>query len=793
MRSVLILGCLALLPGCLLTPTAFDEARAPFTDPDGDGFTAAEGDCSPHDPSSHPGAPELCDGLDNDCDGSIDNEPADRLFYADADGDGHGSTIVQAACTAPAGFVPAGGDCDDDDATIHPGAAEACNDVDDNCDGAVDEGAPPDRQWYPDADGDGHGLPSTPYGACTQPSPNYVLAGDDCDDTDPAVHPDAEERCNGFDDNCDGTPDDEPTVDAPTWSVDTDDDGFGDPTTAVTQCESPGSRYTTTGGDCDDTDAAVFPGAPELCNDIDDDCDGIPDDPPTVGDGTWYQDLDGDGFGDSAGGTSTCEPAPGLIETGGDCDDDDAAVNPAATEICDDGQDNDCDGTPNHCTWDPEVDLTDGQAIYGHTTWSAWGNDAVVADLDGDGLSELIVSDYFARDDTTDTYPGLICAWTLPVVTTDDQTSCDYTFTGDDRASIGFNLAVADLDGDGQDDLISGNAIDSRDGGDRHGGGYVLLGPVTGGNLTDLADWDIINDGIDEDFGERTRALPDIDGDGLLDFGLAGRYTNQGIHEQGAFMLYTTLGSGVDDAEAAATAIIWGDEEYDELGWDFGGGDVNGDGYGDILVGQLWGADQAGEALLFYGPLSGDHQGADADVHYEGEHYNSGAGIATDVIDDLNGDGYADMLIGAEQDAVSGGTGAAFIVWGSATPRTMSLASADTRIRGDESTHWIGDHVRGIGDANQDGHEDIAIASRAGSHDLCAVYTFFGPLSTGATYWATADADVTFRLDEGYDLDVDVILAHDISGDAIPDMIIGSGSWGIGEQGVLYINRAPGF
>ena len=73
-----------------------------------------------------------------------------------------------------------------------------------------------------------------------------------------------------------------------------------------------------------------------------------------------------------------------------------------------------------------EVDLTDGQAIYGHTTWSAWGNDAVVADLDGDGLSELIVSDYFARDDTTDTYPGLICAWTLPVVTTDAPSYAPY-------------------------------------------------------------------------------------------------------------------------------------------------------------------------------------------------------------------------------------------------------------------------------------------------------------------------------------------------------------------------------
>jgi hypothetical protein len=138
----------------------------------------------------------------------------------------------------------------------------------------------------------------------------------------------------------------------------------------------------------------VHPGADELCNDEDDDCDGVVDDPPTVGDGVWYRDDDGDGFGDIAGGTSTCDPAPGLVDVGGDCDDSDSAVNPDAEEVCNDGVDNDCDGSPNHCVWDSAVDLTDHVGVWGAETFSWLGVAGATGDLDGDGIDELYVGSY---------------------------------------------------------------------------------------------------------------------------------------------------------------------------------------------------------------------------------------------------------------------------------------------------------------------------------------------------------------------------------------------------------------
>src|SRR5690606_27098481 len=117
----------------------------------------------------------------------------------------------------------------------------------------------------------------------------------DCDDDDPLVHPDADERCDEVDNDCDGDVDEPDAVDAPTWYVDADNDRFGDGTTGVPSCARvPGTVRD--GTDCDDANPAIRPTAPEQCNGIDDDCDGEADDAITYVD--WWPDLDGDGFGD---------------------------------------------------------------------------------------------------------------------------------------------------------------------------------------------------------------------------------------------------------------------------------------------------------------------------------------------------------------------------------------------------------------------------------------------------------------------------------------------------------------
>jgi MYXO-CTERM domain-containing protein len=174
-----------------------------FVDEDGDGWTAAS-DCDDDDPTIHPDAEERCDGVDNDCDGTIDVGATDgSTFYADGDDDGYGveSQTIQ-ACEAPEGYAELPGDCDDSLATVHPDAPEICDAIDNDCDQEVDESA---EGWWPDADGDGYGDENAePVQACT-PGDGLTDNGLDCDDTDAAIHPAAEDAPDdGIDSNCDG-------------------------------------------------------------------------------------------------------------------------------------------------------------------------------------------------------------------------------------------------------------------------------------------------------------------------------------------------------------------------------------------------------------------------------------------------------------------------------------------------------------------------------------------------------------------------------------------------------------
>ena len=222
-------------------------------DGDGDGWDDAD-DCVPDDPLSYPDAREWCDGIDNDCDGEVD-----ETFDLDLDGF---LADDEADCRAMGGPL----DCDDLDPDVNPGAPEVCNGIDDDCSGLIDD----------PGDGDGDG-----YDACL-----------DCDDTDPFIYPGAAEAHDGVDNDCSGLAD-EP------W--DQDGDGWSEAM-----------------GDCDDADGDNAPDIPEFCDDQDNDCDGEVD----------------EGFDEDGDGYTTC---------GGDCDDSDPSIHPGAEEICD-GADSDCDG-----------------------------------------------------------------------------------------------------------------------------------------------------------------------------------------------------------------------------------------------------------------------------------------------------------------------------------------------------------------------------------------------------------------------------------------------------------------
>jgi MYXO-CTERM domain-containing protein len=252
---------------------------------------------------------------------------------------------VVVECFAPdAGWVQIGGDCEPADAAINPGAVEICNGVDENCSGG-EEDAPGAAPWYPDLDGDTFGDDAGVIVDCT-PVPDYVADGGDCDDDDANSFPGGVEVCDGIDNDCSGIPDDGyPEVD---WWPDLDEDGFG---SALRESRrhfcapyEPYQSWVTNDGDCDDDNNAVHPDADEICNDIDDDCDGLADlDDDDLVDGVLaWDDIDGDGYG-SGEPALVCD-VDGMALVDGDCDDMAPLVNPDQAEIPDNDVDEDCDG-----------------------------------------------------------------------------------------------------------------------------------------------------------------------------------------------------------------------------------------------------------------------------------------------------------------------------------------------------------------------------------------------------------------------------------------------------------------
>ena len=259
--------------------TGSDVSVDAYVDPDdldndGDGYTAAV-DCDDDNPNIHPDAIEICNKIDDDCNGQVDDNAGSK-WYLDADADGYGNPNKSLdSCDGISFLISVGGDCYDGNPEIHPGAFERCDGIDNNCDDVVDGSDAVDQTaWFDDLDGDGYGSSESVHTACISQVDLQLVVdnNNDCDDQNDQVHPGAVEFCDEIDNNCNGQIDEGLLI---TSYLDVDGDGYGDPAESTAACLIP-DGFVDNNTDCDDSEDGgnIHPAATELCDGVDNDCDG---------------------------------------------------------------------------------------------------------------------------------------------------------------------------------------------------------------------------------------------------------------------------------------------------------------------------------------------------------------------------------------------------------------------------------------------------------------------------------------------------------------------------------------
>ena len=620
-------------------------------------------------------------------------------------------------------------DCDDSDPTVSPEAVEACNGIDDDCSGEIDEGLL--LSVWPDEDADGWGREGAPALRCD--ASGFATESGDCDDGDPAIHPGAAESCgNQIDDDCDDAIDaeDEDAVGRVVNYEDKDADGYGTGDGSPT-CDDtfvPGTAQE--GGDCDDSDPDVNPAARELCTSagavIDEDCDGLLDtEDPSVDDAfeVWPDD-DGDGFGVDGRETAlVCEPILGWADNDFDCDDGDGLSSPAADEVCADGLDNDCDGDLDVCGAIGDVAASDAAGrVVGADPYGLFGIAVADAgDVDGDGAHDVAVGSWLGGSSTSGSASLFVGGVTGALTTKSADLTIESPGSGD---SLGWAVAGGgDFGGDGYGDLAVGAYGLGR--------AYLFFGPVSGSYASMDADVVMRADGASGQAGYSVAGIGDLDGDAYDDVAVGAPLAED------AGRVYFVFGSTDGDVHLDDALVRITGASGSELGSTLDGStDIDSDGIRDLVVGapELETTHVgAGALYLFSGTeLTDELSAGDAAATVLGSTTEGALGTAVGA-GDLDGDGHPDLVAGMpgfrgvwNGDAV----GAVLAVRGP-IGASVDQGDADVVLWGNDDGDETGASVAAGGDADRDGYEDLAVGAPNAAGTAGVVHLVLGPIPDG--------------------------------------------------------------
>jgi hypothetical protein len=487
--------------------------------------------------------------------------------------------------------------------------------------------------------------------------------------------------------------------------------------------------YSEREGDCDDRRPELNPSATEICDGLDNDCDGLVDDQDVDIDPSqqtsWYLDQDGDGYGDGSRADRRCDASsPAWVELSGDCDDLDEQIHPEAEEVCGDGLDNDCDGSPGACGWGLENQLDEATAVFtGSSPGERAGFAMVCMDLLGeDGAEDLIFS--------APRSGGADLQGSLHVFSGAEDFSGSYDFDEAELEILGLHTPgylgtqLERLPRAGGDLLVVG--MPGEYSSSSSGGGVYLLEAVAEGGQLDLAEGFefafIEGVGAGDLLGWQVQASPG----GLL--ALGAREWGGEVAASGAVYLLDEIPEGQVLVDDVAVARLEGSQAVEALGHaEFGFLDVDGDGLEDLIVGSHRRENPSGldtgALYILHGPVSGQvrvEERADLRIYGDSEDDGFGFRVIANEDMDVNGDGVTDLLVAAPYHDGAGEPGSAsgrLYTLGldelALAPEVASVGSiSNLRIDGDtEEGAQAGGAMTAPGDFNGDGHLDLTVGT----------------------------------------------------------------------------------